>query len=78
MKSLRNLNKTKTLYLIRHAQSLPIAQRGFAGWPLSEVGRAQAEELVELLGPLRIEQVFSSPFTRALNTAAPFREAAYD
>ena len=72
MKSLRNLNKTKTLYLIRHAQSLPITKHGFAGWPLSAVGRGQAEQLADLLGPLRIEQVFSSPFTRTVDTAAPF------
>ena len=62
----------KTLYLIRHAQSLPIAEHGFAGWPLSEIGVEQAERLADLLKPLGIEHVFCSPFTRTLGTAAPF------
>jgi 2,3-bisphosphoglycerate-dependent phosphoglycerate mutase len=66
------VNKTKTLYLVRHAQSLPIPKHGFVGWPLSEVGTAQAEQLADLLGPLGIEQAFASPFTRALDTVSPF------
>jgi 2,3-bisphosphoglycerate-dependent phosphoglycerate mutase len=66
------VNTKKTLYLVRHAQSLPIAERGFAGWPLSELGVEQAERLADLLSTLGIEQVFSSPFTRTLDTARPF------
>jgi 2,3-bisphosphoglycerate-dependent phosphoglycerate mutase len=60
------------LYLIRHAQSLPNPTHGFAGWRLSPLGMEQATQLADLLGPLRIEQVFSSPFIRTLDTARPF------
>jgi len=62
----------KTLYLVRHAQCLVQSASGFAQWPLSPVGLKQAEQLVDLLGPLDIAQVFSSPFSRATATAAPF------
>lgn len=65
---------TKTLYLVRHAQSLPRAEHGFAGWRLSPTGARQAEQLAGLLEPLGIRQIFSSPFVRTLHTAAPFAE----
>ena len=61
-----------TLYLVRHAQSLPKPEHGFSGWKLSPIGMEQAKRLVDLLGPLRIEQIFSSPFVRTLDTATPF------
>ena len=64
--------KKKTLYLIRHAQSLPKAALGFSGWRLSPIGAKQAEELAALLVPLNIDQIFSSPFVRTVDTAAPF------
>lgn len=62
----------KTLYLVRHAQSLPKAALGFSGWRLSPIGAAQAERLSHLLVPLQIDEIFSSPFVRTLDTATPF------
>ena len=61
-----------TLYLVRHAQSMPKRSLAFSEWPLSPVGVRQAEELAVLLAGLRITQLFSSPFTRSLQTAQPF------
>jgi 2,3-bisphosphoglycerate-dependent phosphoglycerate mutase len=61
-----------TLYLIRHAQSQPAKSVPFSEWPLSPRGTRQAEQLVPLLGPLGVAQVFSSPFVRTLQTAGPF------
>ena len=63
-----------TLYLVRHAQSMPKTSQPCAEWRLSPVGARQARQLAGLLGPLGIERVFSSPFTRALETAMPFAE----
>src|SRR5690242_1606450 len=62
----------KTIYLVRHAQSLPKAVLGFSGWLLSPIGVQQAEQLAGLLDPLQIGQIFSSPFVRTRDTAAPF------
>ena len=64
----------QTLYLVRHAQCIVKPALGFPGWPLSAVGVRQAEQLVDLLGPLGIAQVFSSPFARAIATAMPFAQ----
>ena len=66
--------KTRTLYIIRHAQSAPSADTHNAEWPLSERGAMQAKRLAELLLPLGIEQLYSSPYTRCLQTIAPFVE----
>ena len=62
----------QTLYLVRHAQSNPSGFEPPAGWRLSATGLRQAEALADLLAPLGIEHVFSSPFLRSLATAAPF------
>jgi 2,3-bisphosphoglycerate-dependent phosphoglycerate mutase len=64
----------KTLYLVRHAQCVPRQELGFSGWPLTSVGMRQAGQLADLLGPLGITQIFSSPFVRTLATAAPFAQ----
>lgn len=60
------------IYLIRHAQSNPSASLNNAEWPLSAVGQTQAEKLSDLLEPLGIEILFSSPFVRCLQTVQPF------
>jgi len=62
----------KTLYFIRHAQSYPSRRIPDAQWPLSERGLAQAAQLPELLIPLGIEQLFSSPYLRCIQTIGPF------
>jgi 2,3-bisphosphoglycerate-dependent phosphoglycerate mutase len=64
----------KTFYLVRHAQCIATPALGFSGWPLSPVGARQAGQLADLLGPLGIAQVFSSPFVRTLATATPFAQ----
>jgi len=56
------------LYLVRHAH---------AGWtpdegrPLSARGSADAQRVADLLQPLPISAVYSSPFRRARDTVAP-------
>ncbi len=61
-----------TLYLVRHAQCMPTRALPFSDWPLSRLGLRQAEQLADLLDPLAIAHVFSSPFVRSLHTAHPF------
>lgn len=56
------------IYLIRHAQSHPSTRLHNSEWPLSAVGQVQAEKLGDLLEPLGIEILFSSPFARCLQT----------
>lgn len=43
--------------------------------PLDDKGRLQAEKLVELLEPYRVDRVVSSPFRRCLETVEPLAEA---
>ena len=60
------------IYLIRHAQSHPSTKLHYSEWPLSAAGLVQAEKLGDLLEPLGIEVLFSSPFVRCLRTVQPF------
>ena len=60
------------LYLVRHgATSLTLEDKfsGAEGVELSDEGRAQAERLAERLRPEKISAVYSSPYSRALETA---------
>lgn len=65
-----------TLYLIRHAQSLPHPDQAEPDWPLSEVGQAQARGLAAVLEPLGIQRIYCSPYRRCRETLAPFAESA--
>jgi len=65
---------TTTAYLIRHAQSHPAEEIDHSDWPLSAVGRSQAERLAEILMPLGIERLVTSPFARCRQTIGPFAE----
>ncbi|MET9275069.1 histidine phosphatase family protein [Kribbella sp. NPDC003557] len=65
------------IYLVRHGEPdyEPIDSRGLPGpaadsAPLTALGRKQAEELADLLGGIRATYLVSSPFTRALHSAA--------
>ncbi|WP_427895090.1 histidine phosphatase family protein [Kribbella sp. GL6] len=65
------------IYLVRHGEPdyAPIDSRGWPGMaadsaPLTAVGRKQAEELADLLSGIRATYLVSSPFTRALQSAA--------
>ena len=60
------------IYLIRHAQSHPSTRLHNSEWPLSRVGQVQAVKLGDLLEPLGIEVLFSSPFARCLQTIQYF------
>jgi 2,3-bisphosphoglycerate-dependent phosphoglycerate mutase len=64
----------RRLYLIRHAQSAPSPEVEEAQWPLSHLGRRQATVLADLLAPLNIERVYSSPYLRARQTIEPLAE----
>jgi broad specificity phosphatase PhoE len=64
------------LYLVRHGRTAGNAVR-YVGWgdePLDEVGREQARVLAEQLAGEPIDVVYSSPLSRALDTARPLAE----
>ena len=61
-----------TLYLLRHAESQPDQSIPEADWPLSELGRRQALDLVPRLQRLAVDAIYSSPFPRAIDTVRPF------
>jgi len=65
-----------TLYLIRHAQSLPQADQPEPDWPLSAAGEAQARGLGAVLPPLGIQRLYCSPYRRCRDTLGPFARAA--
>jgi 2,3-bisphosphoglycerate-dependent phosphoglycerate mutase len=63
------------LLLVRHAEALP---PGTPGWeerdderPLSEDGLRQADDLALELDPYGLSAIYSSPYTRALQTVEP-------
>ena len=60
------------LLLIRHAESVgnrELRLQGRTDFPLTERGRHQAEELAALLSERHVIAVYSSPITRATDTA---------
>ena len=63
---------TKTIYIFRHGQTdYNVARRvmGQLDIPLNDVGRAQAVELADKLATFAIGAIYSSPLTRAMETA---------
>ncbi len=69
-------NQTTTVYLLRHAESRPSATVNEPDWPLSDLGKEQARDLVPTLAKLDIDHVYTSPFLRAVETAKPFADFA--
>jgi 2,3-bisphosphoglycerate-dependent phosphoglycerate mutase len=65
-----------TLYLIRHAQSLPHPDQAEPDWPLSALGEDQARGLVAVLQPLGVRWLYCSPYRRCRDTLAPFADTA--
>jgi len=68
-----------TFYLIRHAERIG-AQDALVGrapgFSLSERGRAQAQRVADWLAGKKIDHVYTSPVTRAVETAAAIATAA--
>lgn len=64
-----------TLYLVRHAQSRPLAHQPEPEWRLSDRGAEQARALIEVLRPLGVQRIYTSPFQRCRDTLAPFAAA---
>lgn len=61
-----------TLYLIRHAQALPLPEQAEPDWALSPTGERQACALVPVLQPFGIRRLYCSPYRRCRATFAPF------
>jgi phosphohistidine phosphatase len=62
------------LYLIRHADAVPVGERGVTtdeDRPLSEKGEAQAEAAAKALAQrgITLDVIYASPFVRARQTA---------
>ena len=69
---------TTTILLIRHGETLGNRDGMFRGqkdFPLNENGRTQARSLAEELSTWRIDAIYSSPLSRAMETARPLAEA---
>ena len=58
--------------LVRHAEPIPTGSEGIADddRPLTEAGRAAAIELAEELDEYHVTAIYSSPYTRSLETVA--------
>ena len=70
----RGMSDVTTIYLVRHAESLPSEDAPEPEWPLSPLGQVQAKGLVDALLPLGIDVIYSSPYPRARDTLIPFGE----
>jgi broad specificity phosphatase PhoE len=68
------------LYCVRHGEStynLEGRVQGQSEVPLSERGRAQAEAVANHLATYDIEVIYTSPLTRAMQTAEPIAAACH-
>ncbi len=64
------------VYLLRHAESVPSRELAHGDWPLSSRGQQQAAQLADYLNTLKVDQLFSSPFKRAMDTVTPFANSS--
>jgi broad specificity phosphatase PhoE len=72
--SAERASRAFTVYLARHSRSVWNAEGRVAGQqeaPISDVGRAQADNLASVLDGVRLHAVYSSPLARARETAQP-------
>jgi 2,3-bisphosphoglycerate-dependent phosphoglycerate mutase len=65
-----------TIYLVRHAQSLPLAHQPEPDWVLSPVGETQARALPCILAGLGVGRAYTSPYVRCRQTLEPFASRA--
>lgn len=74
---LKKLAKTGTLFLVRHA--IAADRTKWTGVdalrPLTKKGRRQAQAIAEYLRDRGIERIYSSPYTRCVQTVEPLAEA---
>ncbi len=66
------------LFLVRHAEALANPELRYLGSrddPLTDRGRWQAEQLAHAFAPLTLAAVYTSPLTRAVETAVPIAQA---
>jgi broad specificity phosphatase PhoE len=62
----------KHLYIFRHGQTDWNKERRTQGWldiPLNDTGVEQAQKLADVLKPVNLDIIYSSPLSRALKTA---------
>ena len=69
-------SQSTTVYLLRHAESRPSATVKEPDWPLTDLGKKQARDIVPTLAKLDIDHVYTSPYLRAIETAKPFADFA--
>ena len=74
---LKRLASTGTLYLLRHAAAgNRLKWQGVdAVRPLTKKGRRQAAAIAAYLGDAGIERIYTSPYTRCIQTVEPLAEA---
>jgi 8-oxo-dGTP diphosphatase len=74
---LKKLARTGTIYLLRHCTAGDRANwHGIdAVRPLTKKGRRQAKALAESLKSAGIERIYTSPYTRCVQTVEPLAEA---
>lgn len=66
--------KNTTIYLIRHVESLPSKELPEKEWDITEKGKKNASELVNMFDNISIEAIYSSPYKRAIKTITPLSE----
>ena len=62
----------KTVILVRHGESVTNVRKVFTGQldvPLTDAGRRQAQFMAEYLDKYRVDQIYASSLTRAVDTA---------
>ena len=65
-----------TIYLVRHAEKeLNVKDPGDPS--LSVCGELRVQALARILGDIKLERVYSTPFERTLDTARPIAESKH-
>lgn len=62
----------KSLYIFRHGETDWNVEKRAQGWidiPLNDTGISQAKDLAKIMEPIGLDVIYSSPLSRALDTA---------